>query len=105
MASGCPSGIICSSGIPRVAGFPVQNFRYFNQPIEQIPGWAAGVSQILVHPNDGGLMWKNVECMDVITCIRLEPSGLKIECRNIMAISINPSSGCQDIPATSCPSG
>jgi hypothetical protein len=36
------------------------NFRYFNQPIEQIPGFNAQLPQVLAHRPNSGLQWVNV---------------------------------------------
>jgi hypothetical protein len=47
------------------------NYRYFNQPIEQIPGWDANEPQILFHGKNAGLVWVNIECIPVVTCVEL----------------------------------
>jgi hypothetical protein len=50
-----------------------KKYRFFNQPIEQIPLWAADKFQILVHPPDGGLHWLTLEtCQQVVTCLTLD---------------------------------
>lgn len=54
---------------------PYQNYRYFNQPIEQIPGWDADEPQILFHGKNAGLVWVNIECVPVVTCAEISPSG------------------------------
>jgi len=62
-------------------------YRYFNQPIEQIPGYAEGSPQLLVHRPNGGLQWATMDqCLDVVTCIKLESSELTIERRKIVVI-------------------
>lgn len=82
------------------------NYRYFNQPIEQIPGWDATKSQILFHGANKGLFWQTApECIDVVTCIKLTPAGLEIERAKVSVIKVfEPDTLCPDIPATDCPS-
>ena len=51
------------------------NYRYFNQPIEMIPGWDNNKSQILFHGKDKGLYWETVpECIDIAKCATLKES-------------------------------
>lgn len=80
-------------------------YRYFNQPIEQIPGWDKNQPQVLVHSINNGLMWKSVECLDIVTCIKLENNELKIERRNITILADKEPepSVCPNIPTTDCP--
>lgn len=47
----------------------LSNYRYFNQPIELIPGWDASKDQGLIHAKDSGLMW-----IDMIECPSSSPS-------------------------------
>lgn len=62
-------------------------YRYFNQPIEQIPGWESDKPQFLVHRPNCGLQWISVsECLDVVTCIKLEGGYLKADLRNIVVL-------------------
>lgn len=62
-------------------------YRYFNQPIEQIPGWQADKPQLLVHRPNCGLQWVALSgCLDVVTCIKLEDGHLKADLRNIVVI-------------------
>lgn len=98
----CTSGIVAASGSE-----PDKYYRYFNQPIEQIPNWQSSVGQILVHHDNGGLMWKNTECLDVVTCIKLSSSGLVIERKNVMIITMfdDVTTPCDTITTTECPSG
>ena len=52
-------------------------YRWFNQPIEQIPLWASGVFQVLVHPPNGGLHWLTLEtCQQVVTCMTLDGENM-----------------------------
>lgn len=83
-----------------------QTYRYFNQPIEQIPGWNPATAQILFHGANNGLVWVSApECIDVVTCITLAPSGLHIERAKVAVLKIfPPDTYCPDIPATNCPS-
>ena len=41
---------------------PAKKYRYFNQPIEQIPGWKTEDYQFLVHSPNCGLQWISIEC-------------------------------------------
>ena len=43
---------------------PEKKYRYFNQPIEQIPGWKSGDYQFLVHSPNCGLQWLSIECTE-----------------------------------------
>jgi len=52
-------------------------YRWFNQPIEQIPLWAEDKFQILVHPPNGGLHWLTVDqCQQVVTCIEIDGDNI-----------------------------
>jgi hypothetical protein len=54
-----------------------KKYRFFNQPIEQIPLWAADKFQILVHTIDGGLHWLTLEtCQQVVTCLTLDGENM-----------------------------
>lgn len=63
----------CSDAFPEI-GQNVKKYRYFNQPIEQIPGFLATESQILFHGQDGGLYWQTIPsgCVEVTTCVKIE---------------------------------
>lgn len=54
---------------------PSDNYRYFNQPIEQIPGWDKDEPQILFHGKNAGLIWVNIECVPVVTCVEIADSS------------------------------
>lgn len=99
-----PSGCNYSQLIPNPTGVI---YRFFNQPIEQIPKWDANKFQVLAHPSGGGLHWLTAEaCTGVITCIRLEESGLEFDVATIFALKIVESgSGCPPILTVECPSG
>ena len=63
-------------------------YRWFNQPIEQIPLWEANQFQVLVHPPDGGLHWLTIEgCQQVVTCITLDGENmLKTELKDVVVL-------------------
>lgn len=69
MSTPTPSSAPCPSNL-----FPSTNpnYRYFNQPIELIPGWDQSKDQVLVHAKDSGLVWVEVVCLPVVTCIQLD---------------------------------
>lgn len=83
-------------------------YRFFNQPIEQIPGFDPDRPQILAHGANGGLVWHNVnKCLPVVTCISLDTvnNKLQIDTRQIVVIGdFEPSTGtlCQPIDLTTC---
>lgn len=82
-----------------------KKYRYFNQPIEQIPGWKEDKPQILIHRPNCGLQWNTIDqCLDVVTCLKLEDDKLKVERRNIVIIKdfeIEDDEEC-DIEVTDC---
>lgn len=49
---------------------PNKKYRYFNQPIEQIPGFEINKKQALVHDPQCGLKW-----MDIVECAPEEESS------------------------------
>jgi len=60
-------------------------YRYFNQPIELIPGWDADSDQVLVHRPSSGLQWVTInQCLPVVTCVKLESDQLIAERKNIL---------------------
>ena len=66
-------------------------YRFFNQPLEQIPGFLKSKPQILAHAPDGGLMWFTLDqCMPVVTCFNVvegeSGQALKADRRNIVVI-------------------
>lgn len=82
-----------------------ERYRYFNQPLEQIPGFAGDKPQILAHAPNGGLRWFTVDqCTPVVTCLVFEDNDgeeqLKIERNNIVTIK---DLGVSD-PDENCPS-
>ena len=81
-----------------------KKYRYFNQPIKQIPGYDEGKPQLLVHRPNGGLQWATMDqCLDVVTCIKLESSELKIERRKIVVIKdFEADDDCVPIEVTEC---
>jgi hypothetical protein len=85
---------------------PSKKYRFFNQPIEQIPGYEEASPQILVHSKNCGLQWHTVECISLVKCIRLESTELKIESRKVAIIrDIEDSTDCSGIPLAECSSG
>lgn len=63
---------------------PKEKYRFFNQPIDQIPSYDESQPQILVHRPNCGLQWFTLEkCLNVLTCVKLESESeepeLKLE--------------------------
>lgn len=84
-----------------------KKYRFFNQPIEQIPGYKEDQPQILVHRPNCGLQWFTLDlCLPVITCLKLESDKLKMERRRVVIIKdfdIENDTECSDIDVTDCP--
>lgn len=97
-----PTASTCPGTFPDMGASP--NYRYFNQPIEQIPGWDATKSQILFHGANKGLWWQTgPECIDVVTCVRLTENGLEFDRVKVFVFkSANPDTECDTIPIISC---
>lgn len=81
MSNQCSNNdIISPSGVDH-------KYRFFNQPIEQIPGFDINKPQILAHPPGCGLVWITVDqCMDIVTCLSLESDRLKVTRNNVVVI-------------------
>jgi len=81
-----------------------RKYRFFNQPIEQIPNFKPNEPQILVHRPNGGLQWATIDkCLNVVTCIRLEETELKIERRSIVVLKdFEAIDDCPNIELTAC---
>lgn len=64
--------IECSGVFPEISpGSKI--YRYFNQPIEQIPGYSSGVSQMLFHGAAQGLYWQTIpDCVELPKCVTVE---------------------------------
>jgi hypothetical protein len=81
------------------------NYRYFNQPIEQIPGYNPILPQILAHRPNCGLQWISIDmCLPVVTCLELQSDKLKVKRRSIVVIKdfkIEDDTDC-DIEITDC---
>ena len=98
----------CSSNTADIFPVPADDgkYRYFNQPIEQIPGHNDNVPQILVHRPNGGLQWATIDkCLNVVTCIRLEETELKIERRSIVVLKdfdVADTDDCPNIEVIAC---
>lgn len=45
------------------------NIRFFNEPIEQIPGYRWGEFQILIHGCKNGLRWWSPVCVEPVMCV------------------------------------
>jgi hypothetical protein len=59
----------CSSDFPTA---PADKYRYFNQPLEQIPGFVDGEVQVLFN-HKGALVWQTIpKCVEVLKCVKLE---------------------------------
>jgi hypothetical protein len=101
----------CSDNIEKIFDVPPvdgdKKFRYFNQPIEQIPNYEESSPQILVHRPYGGLQWATIDqCIKVVTCLKLDVSQLKIERRQIVVFKdfevIDDFEECSNIELTDC---
>jgi len=82
-----------------------KKYRYFNQPIEQIPGYKEEKPQILVHRPNCGLQWVSLDqCLPVVTCLKLESEELVIERRSIVVIKDFEANDeeCENIEVTEC---
>jgi hypothetical protein len=83
-----------------------KKYRYFNQPIEQIPGYKEDKPQILAHRPNCGLQWVTLDkCLPVVTCLKLESEELFIERRSIVIIKdfeIDNNEECPNIEVTEC---
>lgn len=77
-------------------------YRYFNQPIEQIPGFDKQAAQVLVHRPSFGLQWVSLDqCLPVVTCLNLKEDRLSAERRKILVIKDFDADDC-DIDITKC---
>lgn len=66
---------------------PDKKYRFFNQPIEQVPGYESDKPQILVHRPGSGLQWFTLDlCLPVVTCLKLEDDKLKAERRSVVIL-------------------
>jgi len=86
---------------------PKEKYRFFNQPIDQIPGYKESEPQILVHRQNCGLQWFTLDqCLPVVTCIKLESEELVIERKKVIVIKdfdIEESeTDCPNIEVTEC---
>jgi hypothetical protein len=83
-----------------------KKYRYFNQPIGQIPGYEEDKPQILAHRPNCGLQWITLDkCLPVVTCLKLESEELVIERRSIVIIKdfeIDDNEECPNIEVTEC---
>ncbi len=94
------AAVSCSSAINVIIPHcPANIYRFFNQPIEQIPGWNKDLVQVLVHKGQQGLIWQTVYCEEVVTCISLDSNTktLRIDRKKIVAINT------LDSTETTCP--
>jgi hypothetical protein len=100
----------CTGDLTTVFPAPPQNadkkYRFFNQPIEQIPGYVGDQPQILVHRPDSGLQWFTLDmCLPVVTCMTLEEDKIKVNRRSVVVIKDFdiPNDDACDIVVTACP--
>lgn len=65
-------------------------YRFFNQPIEQIPKWTFDKFQILVHVPTGGLHWLTVDqCQQVVTCLSIDENHvIQAELKDIAVLKV-----------------
>ena len=56
---------------------PDDKYRFFNQPIEQIPEYDASVAQMLFHAANGGLVWQSLPsgCVTLLKCVEVDTSS------------------------------
>lgn len=99
----------CTEKFPET---PEQDYRYFNQPIEQIPGFNKNKSQLLFHAEGCGLVWQDIaECVDLVKCAKVSGEGepgaggsykLIVEQQRIRPLqdlgAVTEPSGCDPIP-------
>jgi hypothetical protein len=105
------AGGTCSGDLNTI--FPTPNpdgdkkYRFFNQPIEQIPGYVSDKPQILVHRPNSGLQWFTLDqCLPVVTCLDLQSDKLRVERRSVVILKdfeIENDTEC-DIDITDCES-
>lgn len=102
----------CTGDLNTVFPVPGENgdkkYRFFNQPIEQIPGYISDKPQILVHRPNSGLQWFTLDmCLPVVTCMELQEDKIKVQRRSLVVIkdfAIPDDIEC-DIEVNPCPSG
>lgn len=100
--------------IPFDAAYPDDSviLRYFNQPINLIPGFKSYVPQVLVHNTSGGLSWVDYKFAPAISCWRFNQAvdgfdyGLSdsifLQKKAIPTFMIAESASSCSIPVTSC---
>lgn len=92
-------------GYQAVAAMPL---RYFNQPIEQIPGYNKKYCQVLCHSSEEGggdeigLYWANVKCVEVVKCIQIIGSELVAKFKTIPVFEEFDSTNYCSVPLTYC---
>lgn len=98
-----PEDTQCPGPFPNMGA--ARNYRYFNQPIEQIPGWDANEAQVLFHGVNNGLWWQNApQCIDVVTCVRLTSNGLEFDRVKAFVFKVGDTdTECVTIAVTGCP--
>ena len=74
MADETPTLKECTDPFPETP--LTDKYRYFNQPIEQIPGYEEGKTQMLFH-KEGALVWQSIPetCVEVVKCVKLEAAS------------------------------
>ena len=65
---------------------PDDKYRFFNQPIEQIPEYDASVAQMLFHAANGGLVWQSLPsgCVTLLKCVELDTSSATYALKSTM---------------------
>jgi hypothetical protein len=82
----------CEDTFPPSGSDPSAALRYFNMPIEQIPGFKAEDPQLLFRSPNSGLVWLSIPqtgCIDVMSKLNLdEPETPKIEMKKIRPLQL-----------------
>ena len=104
MSDECDSGDLENIFDPTTSDY---KYRFFNQPIEQIPGWDEASSQLLVHSKKdnsqgGGLQWVTLSsCLTVVTGLSLGSSGIEVKRKKIVVLKDFEASD-ENLEGTSC---
>jgi len=73
----------CDDDFPTI---PTDKYRFFNQPVEQIPEYDASVAQMLFHSASGGLVWQSLPsgCVTLLKCVELDTSSATYALKSTM---------------------
>lgn len=90
--------------IPSEAVNEQNKYRYFNQPIEQIPGFNSSQPQVLCHSPEPyvGLFWASLECYSPVDCIDLQKTSLVATKKSIGVFKIFDSNDVCSVPLAYC---